>query len=154
MRKYIYRGGLFAFLILLLIMSWLFYTRFTQTGFFGTYGLTMHEIKLTLNTDYATYYLYEREKTKELGIISTIKTKTGYQKKNEFVGDAETGIVQGFGRAIRNGSIKTYDVWGGTVFKTEKSGPWQVTIKNRIITPQVTTMIDGKVYFLHTEENN
>ena len=145
-------------------LRWWFYHR-TFSGILESHGIRPQDVKLSLETSYATYYLYERKRDDglaDIGILSIqsasqpiAEIRSGYKLANRFEttfrSDQKAVSVQAFGDIFIPSRIQSFLITGGVVRDTTPETKIRIKSpsRNRLYEPEQFAYLNGDTYFLH-----
>jgi len=145
-------------------LSWWYYHR-TFSGILESHGISPQDVKLSLETSYATYYLYERKRDDglaDIGILSIqsasqpiAEIRSGYKLANRFEttfrSDQKAVSVQAFGDIFIPSRIQSFLITGGVVRDTTPETKIRIKSpsRNRLYEPEQFAYLNGDTYFLH-----
>jgi len=145
-------------------LSWWYYHR-TFSGILESHGISPQDVKLSLETSYATYYLYERKRDDglaDIGILSIqsasqpiAEIRSGYKLANQFENtfDSTRKVqhVQAFGRTLVMPGMHSFLITGGVVRDTTPETKIRIKSpsRNRLYEPEQFAYLNGDTYFLH-----
>lgn len=144
-------AGIGVILLFALWMRMFYVSNYTISGISQKNGFAESDIKLSMETDYGIYYLYEQRGEGVIGILSVKKSGIGYRELNHFASSWSEdgyGTVQSFGRSVVHGTIVNYEVWGGVVPGSHET---KIAVDDKIVEPQALKKLDGRIYFLYSE---
>ncbi|PDO09174.1 MAG: hypothetical protein BLM47_14080, partial [Candidatus Reconcilbacillus cellulovorans] len=132
-------------------LSWWYYHR-TFSGILESHGISPQDVKLSLETSYATYYLYERKRDDglaDIGILSIqsasqpiAEIRSGYKLANRFEttfrSDQKAVSVQAFGDIFIPSRIQSFLITGGVVRDTTPETKIRIKSpsRNRLYEPE------------------